>query len=191
MLPILTMTLAGCIPELTSPEGQGSDGPWTAPENGWPKNEPPADLVGEGFAAGEVIPDVRAADQHGDEVSLWQFHGMILVLDISTMWCSPCQEIAGHVEETAEHFADHDFVYVTMFPENVSSQVPTTQDLVDWGEYFQITQPLLSDDEGYSYEIVPDAAFPALLVIDRDLRVHTRVTTTSDAAVRAAVEEIL
>lgn len=195
MLPILWVTLAACVPVLTSPGG-ADDGPWEAPENTWPLAAPPADLEGQGFETGQVLPDFRGMDQNGDEVSLWQFYGLVWVLDISTMWCSPCQALAQDVQATADEYADEGFVYVTVFPEDVDGDsedpvVPDVEDLQDWSEYFGIDQPLLSDAEGYSYGVVTDNTFPALFVIDRDLKIGARVSTTTDAAVRAAVEQIL
>lgn len=190
MLPILSVVLAGCVPVLESPDG-GAGEPWVAPENSWYVGQPPGDLEEEGFELGQVIPDHLAVDQFGDDVSLWQFHGIVWVLDISTMWCSPCQEIAQDVQETADTYRDEGFAYVTMFPEDRFGEVPDGADLVEWGDYFGIAEPLLTDAEGYSYGVVPDGGFPGILVLDRDMRVHARVSPPSDEAVRAAIEEIL
>ena len=55
------------------------------------------DLAQEGFREGQVIPDMRLMDQYGDEVSAWQFYGMVIALDFSTEWCAPCQELAKEV----------------------------------------------------------------------------------------------
>lgn len=192
MLPILWATLtAGCVPVLESPDG-GDEVPWAAPENGWYKGEPPEELEGEGFEPGQVVPDGAATDQFGDPVSLWQFHGAVWVLDVSTMWCSPCQELARGVQETADEYRDDGFVYVTVLLEDLEGDVPDAEELQEWGDAFGIeTEPIVADDKGYGYAVVPDNAFPGLLVIDRDLRVHARISPPSDAGVRAAVEEIL
>ncbi|MDP6932506.1 MAG: hypothetical protein QGG40_06290, partial [Myxococcota bacterium] len=72
----ILMGIEGCPPELTSPgSGQST---WEAPENTWPVAEPPADLEAEGLGEGQVVPDFLLQDQHGDMVSLWQFHGMVV-----------------------------------------------------------------------------------------------------------------
>ncbi len=57
--------LVGCVPVLESPEGEAPSGVWEAPENGWPIAEPPAGLEAEGYADGEVVPDVRGIDANG------------------------------------------------------------------------------------------------------------------------------
>ena len=81
-LTTFVLLATGCVPELTSPAGtvlEVSD--YTAPENSWPMGEaPPASLAAEGFGSGQVVPDMRLMDQYGDEVSLWQFYGLVVAL---------------------------------------------------------------------------------------------------------------
>jgi thiol-disulfide isomerase/thioredoxin len=187
---LLTGLLA-CVPVLTSPDGDNGDSAWVAPENGWPTSAPPAGLEGEGFDAGEVIPDFRMMDQFGDEVSLWQFYGSVVVVDVSTMWCGPCQQLAEHVQEMADAYRDDGVVYLSIFPQDVGNEIPEQDDLQMWGENFGITEPLLSDAAGWSYQVVPDNAFPGVLIVDRDMTVLTRVTPPQDAAIEAAVDAAL
>ena len=99
----MLVLLAGCIPHLYSPEDAGPWS-WDPPENSWGEGGPPTGLQGEGFFQGDVVQDLRGQDQFGAEVSLWQFYGELVVLDISTMWCAPCQDLARGVQETAERY---------------------------------------------------------------------------------------
>ncbi|MFZ5481696.1 MAG: TlpA family protein disulfide reductase [Myxococcota bacterium] len=190
---VVSLSVAGCIPVLHSEDG-GAASEWVAPENGWPISEPPAGLEAEGYEDGQVVPDVRGIDVYGDEVSLWQFYGSLVVLDLSTQWCSPCRELAEGVQETADHFGE-ELVYVTLMPEDTEGEPVDEEDLADWAEYYGIvTEPVLADPEGYAYDVVPPGSvegWPAVFVVDRDLRVHERVGEPTDANIRAVVTEIL
>lgn len=194
---LLAATLAlGCTPVLSTPGGaevEFSD--YAAPENSWPVGEaPPASLAAEGFGTGQVVPDMRLMDQHGDEVSLWQFYGMVVALDISTIWCGPCQALADEVDAVQADYEDEGFIYLTMLPEDGEGQIPELEDLEYWAELHEITAPILADDQGYSYDVVVPGkdAFPAVVVIGRDMRVHTdRVQPTQDEAIRLAIEAAL
>lgn len=184
---------AGCVPVLTSPEGTlDSSSVWVAPTNGWPLAQPPADLEEEGFSEGEVPPDMRLMDQNGQEVSLWQFYGSVVVVDVSTMWCGPCKALAAGVDETWLEYKDQGFMYLTVLPEDNVGEIPDQADLNEWATTYEITAPVLSDDQGYSYIIEPSGSYPTVMVLDRDMRVaEDRVEPAEDATVRTVVEALL
>lgn len=186
MLPLAL--LGACIPVLYS-DGE-ADGPWVAPVNGWPMGEPPEGLESEGFDIGQVIPDFRLPDQNSEDVSLWQFYGSVVLVDVSTMWCAPCQELAADVQDTADEYRDEGFIYVTILAQDLVYEVPDEGDLDEWAEGFGIDEPVLSDPDGWSTGVVPGAGFPGILLVDRDMEIVARLTA-SDALIRDAIEEIL
>jgi len=187
----LLVATSGCVPVLETPNGV-DDWTWDPPENGWFLDAPPEGLVSEGFLPGEVIPDFRLVDQFGDEVSLWQFHTRIIVVDISTMWCGPCRELASEAEETFQAYASQGLIYLTVLPEDLVGEPPTVEDLNLWVDEYDLTIPVVSDPEGgWSDPAVPQGQYPIVLVVDRDLKVHDQVDPPSDANIRDAVEELL
>lgn len=196
--PLMLLVAVGCTPVLTTPDGASGDqgygtaADWTAPENSWPTAESlPGDIEAEGWGEGQIPPDFRLTDQFGDEVSLWQFHGKVVALDISTMWCGPCQILAREVDEVQDHYGYEDFIYLTLLPEDVEGDPPDVEDLNVWAERNSVTAPILADYEPdpYAYDIVPDSIWPRVLIIDRNMRVaEDQVQPAADAAIRAAIE---
>ncbi len=188
---LFPVALVACIPVLTSPPGSKDDaGPWLAPENSWGLCDgPPEGFEGEGLSVGEVAPDFRLLDQHGAEVSLWQFHGCPVVLDFSTMWCAPCAELAEDAQALADDYEDIGLVYLTVMPQDTGSEPPDQDELMDWSEDFELAEPILSDDEGYTYQLVTGGrGFPAVLLIDQDSVVVEDVTVVTDEGIRAAID---
>lgn len=188
------LAIAGCIPNLVTPGLDTDSGvePWVPPENGWFQGEPPGDLRAEGFDVGEVVPDFRLADQHGQQVALWQFYGHVIVLDVSTMWCSPCRELAETAQETRDAYADQSVEYVTILVEDIEGENPDTSDLMTWVDYYGLEMPVVADvDKGYSGALVSNGQYPALVVIDRTMQVADVVATPTDAALRIAVDAVL
>lgn len=184
------LLLTACIPVLHSPAGAPT-GEYSIPDNAWPAAESIPVLEGEGFAVGEVIDRQFLTDQNGDEVDLWQFYGRVWVLDVSTIWCSPCQAMAATLQATADKFKDQDFVYLTVLSEDLEGNVPDTSELAGWAEAFGILdQPILSDTTGFSRPVT-NGVYPALLVIDRDLTVFERVEVPNEALLEAAIESAL
>ena len=195
-VPVALLAL-GCVPDLKSNgqlddvfDADGSD--YEAPENSWEQcDPPPAGLRSEGFAEGEVFPDLRMMDQHGEETSFWQWYGCVIAVDVSPMWCAPCRQLAKEVDHTWKDYRDQGFVYITMLPENSQGDVPDKGDLNDWAKAGDITAPVLRDSEGYSYDLAPDGAFPRILIIGRDMTIENGQVTPEDAAIRAAIEAAL
>jgi thiol-disulfide isomerase/thioredoxin len=194
LIRLLPLSLLACVPELTSPPGaEGPAGPWEAPENSWPVCEAPPDgFEGSGYAVGDTAPDFLFGDQYGAQVSLWQWHGCTVVLDISTMWCAPCQELAEEAQAIADDYRDDEVVYVTIMPQDLGSDPPDTDELMEWSEGFELVEPILSDDAGYSYNVVTGArGFPAVLIIDRDGVIVDDLPTVTDEAIRQAIDAAL
>lgn len=189
----VVLLLAACVPHLTTKDGAVDDtGPsWAPPENTWAQNVPPDDLEGEGCSRGEVVPEFRLMDQHGDEVSLWQFYGMVVVLDVSTMWCGPCQDLAEEVQATSDDYAEEGLIYITILAQDLAASPPDREELAYWADYYGITDPVVSDDQGWYTCVVPDDSFPGVIVVDRRMRSSGLVPGPTDEQIRAAIEEVL
>jgi len=189
-----------CVPHLETPDwadggevGSTTAVNWEAPENRWDSLEgPPPDLEAEGYQRGDVFPDLRLRDQHGDQVAFWQWYGMVIALDLSTMWCGPCQGLAAEVDHTWKDYRDEGFIYITMMPENVTGEPPSKADLNQWADTFGISAPILSDRDGHTYDINQGAGFPQIMIIGRDMRItEPSVTPPEDGAIRTAIEAAL
>ncbi len=189
---LLFVLLVGCVPVLTSPPDTGSgSGEWEAPTNSWPMSAPPEDLTAEGLDPGQVAPDFLLKDQFGADVSLWQFYGLVIVLDVSTMWCAPCQDLAAEAQAIADTYRDDGFVYLTLLPQDLGSDVPDQGELQDWATAFGLTEPVLADDAGYSAAVVPDNAYPGVALLGDDMRVIQRIEPANDETIRTAIEAAL
>ncbi|MCO4743481.1 MAG: TlpA family protein disulfide reductase [Proteobacteria bacterium] len=188
---LLLLFVAGCVPELTGTAVEPYV--WEAQTNTWENNEPPAELVGDGFYVGEVPDDFRLLDQHGDTVSLWQFYGSVVIVDISTMWCAPCRALAETTEEVQNEYAKDGVVYVTILAENVENEPPSHEDLNSWADaYGIVSSPVVADPEGeWSSASVQNGNYPVLLVLDRELVVQERVNPPDDPALKAALDRVL
>ena len=185
---------SACVPRLYSDTfGETDVTPcaWDPPTNRWPTSDPGCPEKEQGYAVGNVIPDFRLPDQHGDIVSLWQFSGLITVVDISTMWCAPCQELAESTEELYAHYRDEGVAVNTVLPQDGGGNPPDNADLNEWAEGFGITAPVIGDDMTWATGAVPDGQFPVLLIVGRDLVVRERVATISHEALEDAVDRAL
>lgn len=191
--------LAACTPHLECPEELQKSGDWAAPTNSWPiaagapgeLSETGCAAVG-GFEQGATAADFRLGDQFGDEVSLWQFYGNVIVLDFSTMWCAPCAELAKEIDHTVDDYEAEGFTYLTMLTQTVAGEQPVAEDLTKWAVDNSISQPVLTVDSELEVQVMTGYAYPRILVVDRDMTVAVAdVQPIEDAAVRAAIDSLL
>lgn len=182
----MMVLLAACIPVLESPENAV---PFAVPENTWGTCVDAVALEDEGWSTGERPPDFRMRDQHGDETALYQFQECRLTLvDVSTMWCSPCQVLAEDVQATADAYRDQGFRYLTVLAQDMGSDPPDTDELNLWGDTYGIAEPILSDAAGWYQGYIPDDTFPGLFLLDQDLRLIETIAIPADEQIRSAIE---
>jgi peroxiredoxin len=182
------VVMMGCTPSLYNSD-IGQEWAWEAPDNSWISSEPPGTDLNTGYYVGDIVPDFRLEDQFGETVSMWQFYGQVVLLDVATMWCGPCRTLGSTSEATWEHYKDDGFIYLTVLQENMDDGPPSQADLEAWATLYGITQPVLGDGDKTTEGALKHGGYPAVLVIDRDLTVHSRIDST-DVAVHAALDDM-
>ncbi len=169
------------------PEPEGLFGP----DNDWwhaDAADVPSGLSGTGYNAGDIAHDFTLTDQNGDEVRLYQFHGQVILLDIFTMWCGPCQDAAPDGEEDWQDYGDNGFVYLAAMHESLFGP-PNTSDLNTWGDPFGLTHPIL-DDGGRETDPYVRIGYPTYVLIDRDMTIiDPDLWPVSDARIEDALYE--
>lgn len=188
---MLFSLLFACVPVLTSPDDSAASSCWMEADNQWRAHTPDA-LKAEGFGLGQVPPDMCMQDQNGDMVSLWQFYGEVILIDISAEWCAPCQELADGVDKTWKEFDDQGFIYISLLTEDNFSEIPDQDVLIDWATAHNITAPVLSDSENYKQQLVPDGAYPRLMLIDRTMTIQIdKVNPATEEVIHQTVQDAM
>lgn len=164
--------------------------PPTAParsySGGWPVR-PDRDAIPTGSwgtrpRVGEPFPPLVGLDAFGDEVHLYDFAGDApVVLDLSTVWCGICQEMAawidGSTDEGFSPLALRDAIdagevrWITVLSEGASGAPATEADVRAWHAAFPHPRvPVLLDAQGQTADYVRAFGYPRLVLLDADLR---------------------
>ncbi|WP_455509715.1 TlpA family protein disulfide reductase [Butyricimonas paravirosa] len=61
---------------------------------------------------GDLCPEFVFRDTEGKEVSLKQFKGKYVVIDVWASWCQPCKQEFPHLKELEEKYKDKNIVFV-------------------------------------------------------------------------------
>ncbi|MER6626151.1 TlpA disulfide reductase family protein [Streptomyces sp. NPDC000931] len=127
------------------------------------------------FEPGEraAAPEVTGTTFEGDELSLSEYEGRILVVNVWASWCGPCRAEQPVLDEVHAEYGDLgvDFLGVNIKDDETAAAAYTANKGVEY--------PSLYDQPGEIpqafRETVPPRAIPSTLVIDPDGNIAARV----------------
>lgn len=127
--------------------------------------------------AGDHPCNFTLLDQDNKEVSLYDFYGSTVILDLSAMWCGPCQMAGGDVQSTIERFADEDIRYVTVLIENLQGDPPNQSDVQSWATNLGIeTEPILQGSRSFINNDAtigwPLESWPTFILITSEMEIY-------------------
>lgn len=155
---------------------------------GWPVH-PDRDALPKGDwdrapRVGRLFPPFVGRDVHGEDVHLYDFAGTgPVVVDLSTMWCGICQELAGWIAGDPDtSFAPQSLVdaidagdvrWVTLLSEDLVGNPATADTVAAWHDAFPHPEvPVLLDDDAQVATWMRAYGYPRLILLDADLRIE-------------------
>lgn len=118
-------------------------------------------------------PELVGTTLDGDKVSLSDYAGKVVVLNVWASWCGPCREEAPTLQAVSKETADDGVAFLGI---NSRDDKAAAQAFV---RRFDLTYPSLVDEDGQLllafHDTLPPSSFPSTLVIDRDGRVAARI----------------
>ena len=147
------------------------------------------------YWVGDKVCDFDRPDASGTPISLYDFSGSPIVLDLSAMWCGPCQAAASDTNNTVARYSDNNLRYITVLFEDLQGDHPDAADLQLWVDNFGITEPVLGSDYSLlnadSAQGFPLRSWPTFILIDEDLIIRERVEGWSQVALDEAIERLI
>ena len=135
-------------------------------------------------------------DQHDEDVSLYDFYGSAIVLDLSAMWCGPCQVAGTDVQATVERFSEHDISYITVLIDDPAGQAPTLAQAQGWANSYGITsEPVLQGSREFlnsdPTQGWPLSSWPTFVLITTDMRIHVFQSGYNQQLLDMLIEETI
>ena len=182
----------GCAAELNTTDNNDSPVPPPEPPEFGVNEREDCDQA----AIGSNVCDLVLLDQNEDIWRLYDHAGKVIVIDISTVWCYPCQVAGHHAQPIQDDYGD-DVVFATILVEGPTAEPATQEDVQQWVEEHNVTTaPVLQG----SREYVVDTAgitgylvggFPTYVYIDQDLKIHTGHVGFNEEHVRLTLDGLL
>ncbi|MGC9453400.1 MAG: thioredoxin family protein [Phycisphaerae bacterium] len=117
-------------------------------------------------ATAEAAPDFTLQDQDGNEVSLSDYDGHIVVLEWINWDCPFVQRHyeAGTMKTLAEEYADDGVVWLAINSTHYATQAKDRE----WIEQYDLPYPILHDPDGEVGHAYDAKTTPHMYIIDRD-----------------------
>lgn len=159
----LAFTVAACGGEEAGPSGGDSN---IVQGTGQITHVEPADR--------EDAPDIAGETLEGEELSLSDFRGEIVVLNVWGSWCAPCRAEAPNLVAVAERTAEDGVQFL-----GINTRDSSKEPAIRFEENFGVEYPSLYDPSGRLILEFPRGslnpqAIPSTLVIDREGRIAAR-----------------
>jgi len=113
--------------------------------------------------AGEQAPGFSLQSITGEEVSLADFKGRLVLLKLATTWCPTCKELSAEISRAGVELAANNVAFLEVF---VRDSKATVEEYVRDAGYPMTFHALL--DDGQVYEAYNVYLIPRLLLVDAD-----------------------
>lgn len=126
------------------------------------------DGMSTGVQVGDCAPDFSLRNAANEFVSLSDYRGRVVFLDLSAMWCPICQTLADQTDSIVAPYAFDGVDVVTVLYEDQQGNDPSPADLNTWASAYNVEHALLRDVGRTVRNQWGGTGQPQLAIIDRD-----------------------
>jgi len=149
------------------------------------------------FGLGDNACNFQLRDQDNNLWRLSTHMGDLVLIDLSAMWCGPCQYAATTAQHVQDLYEAQGFHYVTILVDDEQGNPVELSDLSFWATNFGITSaPVLQGSHdmlqsgGPSYGF-PVTSWPTFILINRNQEVVWGMKGFNEATLIEAIEQYL
>jgi cytochrome c biogenesis protein CcmG/thiol:disulfide interchange protein DsbE len=194
LILVLTFIAAGCKKKEPEPQQQVEQAEVKAEEK---TTKPPGDKAPPGPVAkpapsfttlqDKPAPSFTLQDLKGNQVSLSDFKGKVVVLDFWATWCPPCVKEIPHFIELYEQYKDRGFAMVGISLDRKGISV-----VKSFALKYQVNYPILMADGQVQKAYGGIPSIPTTFVIDKAGNIRQKYVAYRDKAVfEADIKKLL
>jgi thiol-disulfide isomerase/thioredoxin len=140
---------------------------------------------------GEPRGEVAGETVYGDQVSLGDQRGSVVVIPVWGSWCAPCRSEAPMLAEAARDLEDDGVVFL-----GINSRDENTAKVKAFEERFDIPYESIYDPAGETllafHGVLPPQTIPSFVFVDEDGKVAARVLGEIDrSTLYGVLEDVL
>ena len=130
---------------------------------GCDKGESPGASADAKVSMGETAPDFTLENMQGENVTLSDLRGQVVLVNFWATWCPPCRQEMPSMEKLYQHFQGQEFEMLAI---NVEENGPeaVSSFLKDKSHSF----PILFDPQGQAQRLYNVSKYPETFVVNKD-----------------------
>lgn len=99
----------------------------------------------QGRKVGQYAYDFTLLNHKRKPISLSDYQGKVILLDLCTMWCGPCKLEAAQLEKLYQSYKAQGFVIINVLTENSTGYAITPKQAAVWRKQYGMTFPVVAD----------------------------------------------
>lgn len=135
-----------------------------------------------GTKLNDIAINFTAKDQNGKDVSLNDFYGKVILINLSADWCGPCRQEATHLESLFSEYKQRGFQIISAL---------TSGDPSEWAKEYGLSFPVLDDNNMAIWNLYGEGSVPLNIVLDRTNVIRYKRAGYSESEIRNIIEKYL
>lgn len=131
-----------------------------------------------GLAENQIAPDFKLKTLDGKEVKLSDYRGKKVILNFWATWCPPCKEEIPQMEQYYKKQAKED--HVEILAVNLTKADKDKKYIQEFAKSYDITYPILLDEEGKQQEQYEIVTIPTTYFIDAKGKIQKKIIGPMD-----------
>jgi peroxiredoxin len=136
---------------------------------------------------GNEAPNFNISDIDGNKVTLSDYRGKVVVLDLMATWCGPCITEMGHLKEIYNKYNSSEVVIMSIGIDEKESEAKLRQFKNDYGDDWIFARDIDGVEGKYGVEFIP-----TLVIIDKNgIIAYENVGVTSSSTLSEEIDKLL
>lgn len=135
-----------------------------------------------GSMTGDIAADFIAKNYNGQNISLYDYFGKVVLIDFSADWCGHCRDEAGHLEKIFQDNKDRGFQILTL----LISGLPGA-----WSGTYKLTFPVLNDTSETIWGIYGEGYVPLNIILDRNMTIRYKESEYKESVIVNTIKKYL